>query len=63
MITISTRDYTTEQLKTWHMVCRWHRAKFLSVANANTTYFVPESVKPMRYVMTFLTHGVTCMIR
>lgn len=63
MITISTRDYTTEQLKDLAFGLSMAQDKILSVANANTTYFVPESAKPMRYVMTFLTHGVTCTIR
>lgn len=53
MITIRARDYTTEQLNDLAYGLSMHRTKLLSVTNANIAYFVTESAKPMRYVMTF----------
>lgn len=63
MITIRARDYTTEQLNDLAYGLAMAQDKIFSVTNANIAYFVTESAKPMRYVMTFLTHGVTCTIR
>lgn len=63
MITISTRDYTTEQLKDLAYGLSMAQDKIFERYKCEYSLFVPENAKPMRYVMTFLTHGVTCTIR
>lgn len=58
MITISIRDYTTEQLKDLAYGLSMAQDEILSDTNANMTCFVAESAKAMRDAMIFLTHGV-----
>lgn len=63
MITISTRDYTTEQLKDLAFGLSMAQDKIFERCKCEYDLFCARECKPMRYVMTFLTHGVTCTIR
>lgn len=63
MITIRARDYTTEQLNDLAYGLSMAQNKIFERYKCEYSLFCDRECKPMRYVMTFLTHGVTCTIR